>query len=106
MRPKRRRHLRAVKRRKLEHQREQKSEYDALLAKRVAERKAKRRHQGFAPQGCLKSPVSSISLPLHVSPILPGHSIPPFWEISGFGWDNHRRLVVICLLAREGRKKK
>ncbi|KAF5335589.1 hypothetical protein D9758_017958 [Tetrapyrgos nigripes] len=37
----RRRHLRAVKRRKLEHQREQKSEYDALLAKRVVERKAK-----------------------------------------------------------------
>ncbi|KAF5333872.1 hypothetical protein D9758_017101 [Tetrapyrgos nigripes] len=41
MRLQRRRHLRAVKRRKLEHQREQKSEYDALLAKRVAERKAK-----------------------------------------------------------------
>ncbi|KAG7440734.1 40s ribosomal protein s6-b [Guyanagaster necrorhizus] len=37
----RRRHLRSVKRRKLEHQKEQKSEYDALIAKRVAEKKAK-----------------------------------------------------------------
>ncbi|KAE9393966.1 ribosomal protein S6e [Gymnopus androsaceus JB14] len=41
MRLQRRRHLRSVKRRKLEHQKEQKSEYDALLAKRVAEKKAK-----------------------------------------------------------------
>ncbi|THU97795.1 40s ribosomal protein s6-b [Dendrothele bispora CBS 962.96] len=41
MRLQRRRHLRSVKRRKLEHQREQHSEYNALLAKRVAERKAK-----------------------------------------------------------------
>ncbi|KAK0186481.1 40s ribosomal protein s6-b [Armillaria mellea] len=37
----RRRHLRSVKRRKLEHQKEQKSEYDALIAKRVSEKKAK-----------------------------------------------------------------
>ncbi|KII87943.1 hypothetical protein PLICRDRAFT_176695 [Plicaturopsis crispa FD-325 SS-3] len=37
----RRRHLRSVKRRKLEHQKEQKSEYAAVLAKRVAEKKAK-----------------------------------------------------------------
>ncbi|KAK0430587.1 hypothetical protein EV421DRAFT_2011953 [Armillaria borealis] len=35
----RRRHLRSVKRRKLEHQKEQKS--DALIAKRVSEKKAK-----------------------------------------------------------------
>ncbi|KAL0563770.1 40S ribosomal protein S6 [Marasmius crinis-equi] len=41
MRLQRRRHLRSVKRRKLEHQKEQKGEYDALLAKRVAEKKAK-----------------------------------------------------------------
>jgi len=41
MRLQRRRHLRSIKRRKLEHQKEQKSEYDALLAKRVAEKKAK-----------------------------------------------------------------
>jgi len=37
----RRRHLRSLKRRKLESQKEQKSEYDALIAKRVAEKKAK-----------------------------------------------------------------
>ncbi|KAF8996179.1 40s ribosomal protein s6-b [Cyathus striatus] len=37
----RRRHLRSLKRRKLEHQKEQKGEYDALLAKRLAEKKAK-----------------------------------------------------------------
>ncbi|KAF5378728.1 hypothetical protein D9615_006879 [Tricholomella constricta] len=37
----RRRHLRSLKRRRLEHQKEQKSEFDSLLAKRVAEKKAK-----------------------------------------------------------------
>jgi len=37
----RRRHLRSLKRRKIEQQKEQKSEYDALIAKRVAEKKAK-----------------------------------------------------------------
>jgi len=37
----RRRHLRSLKRRKLERQKEQKGEFDALLAKRVAEKKAK-----------------------------------------------------------------
>lgn len=37
----RRRHLRSLKRRRIEHQKEQKTEYDALLAKRVAEKKAK-----------------------------------------------------------------
>jgi len=37
----RRRHLRSLKRRRLEHQKEQKTEFDALLAKRVAEKKAK-----------------------------------------------------------------
>ncbi|KAF8155686.1 40s ribosomal protein s6-b [Crassisporium funariophilum] len=37
----RRRHLRSLKRRRLEHQKEQKSEYDALMAKRIAEKKAK-----------------------------------------------------------------
>jgi len=37
----RRRHLRSLKRRKLESQKEQKTEYDALIAKRVAEKKAK-----------------------------------------------------------------
>jgi len=37
----RRRHLRSLKRRKLESQKEQKGEYDALLAKRVADKKAK-----------------------------------------------------------------
>ncbi|KAF8878719.1 ribosomal protein S6e-domain-containing protein [Infundibulicybe gibba] len=41
MRLQRRRHLRSLKRRKLEHQKEQKSEFDALIAKRVTERKAK-----------------------------------------------------------------
>ncbi|EIN08253.1 40s ribosomal protein s6-b [Punctularia strigosozonata HHB-11173 SS5] len=35
----RRRHLRAIKRRRIEHQKEQKAEYDALVAKRQAERK-------------------------------------------------------------------
>ncbi|KAH0585723.1 40S ribosomal protein S6-B [Termitomyces sp. J132] len=37
----RRRHLHSLKRRRIEHQKEQKSEFDALLAKRVAEKKAK-----------------------------------------------------------------
>ncbi|KAF9460189.1 ribosomal protein S6e-domain-containing protein [Collybia nuda] len=37
----RRRHLRSLKRRRLEHQKEQKTEYDTLIAKRVAEKKAK-----------------------------------------------------------------
>jgi small subunit ribosomal protein S6e len=37
----RRRHLNSLKRRKLEHHKEQKAEYDVLMAKRVAEKKAK-----------------------------------------------------------------
>ncbi|KAJ8693405.1 40S ribosomal protein S6, variant 3 [Pleurotus ostreatus] len=37
----RRRHLNALKRRRIDHQKEQKSEYDALIAKRVADKKAK-----------------------------------------------------------------
>jgi len=37
----RRRHLNSLKRRKIEHQKEQKAEYDVLIAKRVAEKKAK-----------------------------------------------------------------
>ncbi|KAF7974018.1 hypothetical protein HWV62_12805 [Athelia sp. TMB] len=37
----RRRHLHSLKKRRLEHQKEQKSEYDVLIAKRVAEKKAK-----------------------------------------------------------------
>ena len=37
----RRRHLRSLKRRRIEHQKEQKAEFDAMLAKRVAEKKAK-----------------------------------------------------------------
>jgi len=37
----RRRHLHAIKRRRIEHQKEQKSEYDVMLAKRLAERKEK-----------------------------------------------------------------
>ncbi|KAF5343882.1 hypothetical protein D9756_011539 [Leucocoprinus leucothites] len=37
----RRRHLRSLKRRRLEHQKEQKTEYDAILAKRLSEKKAK-----------------------------------------------------------------
>lgn len=37
----RRRHLNALKKRKLDHQKEQKAEYDVLIAKRVAEKKAK-----------------------------------------------------------------
>lgn len=37
----RRRHLRSLKRRRIERQKEQKSEYDALLAKRIAEKKEK-----------------------------------------------------------------
>ncbi|KAJ3753821.1 40s ribosomal protein s6-b [Lentinula raphanica] len=41
MRLQRRRHLCSIKRRKLEHQKEQKAEYDALLSKRVPEKKAK-----------------------------------------------------------------
>jgi len=47
----RRRHLNALKKRKLEHQKEQKAEYDVLIAKRVAEKKSQvRRHQSIAPQ--------------------------------------------------------
>ena len=37
----RRRHLRSLKRRRIEHQKEQKTEYDTLIAKRVADKKAK-----------------------------------------------------------------
>ncbi|KAI0266220.1 ribosomal protein S6e [Gloeopeniophorella convolvens] len=37
----RRRHLRSLKVRRIEHQKEQKSEYDALIAKRIAEKKEK-----------------------------------------------------------------
>ncbi|EKM75311.1 hypothetical protein AGABI1DRAFT_80049 [Agaricus bisporus var. burnettii JB137-S8] len=37
----RRRHLRSLKRRKLEHQKEQKAEFDVIVAKRLAEKKAK-----------------------------------------------------------------
>ncbi|KZV65976.1 ribosomal protein S6e [Peniophora sp. CONT] len=37
----RRRHLHAIKSRKIEHQKEQKAEFDALIAKRVAEKKEK-----------------------------------------------------------------
>ncbi|KAL5522814.1 hypothetical protein ACEPAG_8832 [Sanghuangporus baumii] len=37
----RRRHLRSLKRRRIERQKEQKTEYEALLAKRLAERKEK-----------------------------------------------------------------
>ncbi|KAH0826752.1 40S ribosomal protein S6 [Lanmaoa asiatica] len=37
----RRRHLRALNRRRFDHQKEQKSEYEAILQKRVAEKKAK-----------------------------------------------------------------
>ena len=37
----RRRHLRAIERRRLVRQKEQKQEYDAILAKHVAERKQK-----------------------------------------------------------------
>ncbi|KAH9923460.1 40S ribosomal protein S6 [Epithele typhae] len=37
----RRRHLRSLKRRRLEHQKEQKTEYDALISKRIAEKKEK-----------------------------------------------------------------
>lgn len=41
MRLQRRRHLRSLKRRRLESQKEQKAEYDALISKRIAEKKAK-----------------------------------------------------------------
>ncbi|KIK80538.1 hypothetical protein PAXRUDRAFT_833463 [Paxillus rubicundulus Ve08.2h10] len=41
MRLQRRRHLRALNRRRFDHQKEQKAEYDAILQKRVAEKKAK-----------------------------------------------------------------
>ncbi|KAG7094614.1 hypothetical protein E1B28_005438 [Marasmius oreades] len=41
MRLQRRRHLKSIKRRRFEHQKEQKAEFDALLAKRIAEKKAK-----------------------------------------------------------------
>ncbi|KAJ3544669.1 hypothetical protein NMY22_g2703 [Coprinellus aureogranulatus] len=37
----RRRHLNSIKRRRIERQKEQKAEYDALIAKRLAEKKAK-----------------------------------------------------------------
>ncbi|KAH9848785.1 ribosomal protein S6e [Lenzites betulinus] len=37
----RRRHLRSLKRRRIEHQKEQKTEYDSLISKRVAEKKEK-----------------------------------------------------------------
>jgi len=41
MRLQHRRHLNALKRRRLDHQKEQKAEYDTLIQKRVAEKKAK-----------------------------------------------------------------
>jgi len=41
MRLQRRRHLRSLKRRRLERQKEQKAEFDVILAKRVADKKAK-----------------------------------------------------------------
>jgi len=41
MRLQRRRHLKSLIRRRTEHQKEQKTEYDALMAKRLAEKKAK-----------------------------------------------------------------
>jgi small subunit ribosomal protein S6e len=41
MRLQRRRHLLSLKRRRLDHQKEQKAEYDTLMQKRVAEKKAK-----------------------------------------------------------------
>jgi small subunit ribosomal protein S6e len=41
MRLQRRRHLNALKHRRLDHQKEQKAEYDTLIQKRVAEKKAK-----------------------------------------------------------------
>lgn len=41
MRLQRRRHLRSLNRRRIDRQKEQKAEYDALLQKRVAEKKAK-----------------------------------------------------------------
>lgn len=41
MRLQRRRHLNSLKRRRLDHQKEQKAEYDALMQKRVSEKKAK-----------------------------------------------------------------
>ena len=37
----RRRHLRSLKRRRIERQKEQKTEYEALLSKRIAEKKEK-----------------------------------------------------------------
>jgi len=37
----RRRHLKSIKKRRFEHQKDQKAEYDVLIAKRVAEKKAK-----------------------------------------------------------------
>jgi small subunit ribosomal protein S6e len=39
MRLQRKRHLRALERRRIDRQREQKAEYDTLLAKRTAEKK-------------------------------------------------------------------
>jgi small subunit ribosomal protein S6e len=41
MRLQRRRHLHSLKRRRLDRQKEQKAEYDTLMQKRVAEKKAK-----------------------------------------------------------------
>lgn len=51
----RRRHLNSLKKRRLDHQKEQKVEYDTLMAKRVAEKKAKAAAIKAAHHKCVAS---------------------------------------------------
>ena len=55
----RRRHLRSLKRRRIERQKEQKTEYDALLAKRIAEKKEKAAAVKASHKKYVPLPVSS-----------------------------------------------
>ena len=64
----RRRHLRSLKRRRIDRQKEQKTEYEALLAKRIAEKKekaaaVKASHKKYAPLSLsLRLSLSSLTL--------------------------------------------
>lgn len=57
----RRRHLRSLKRRRIERQKEQKSEYETLLAKRVAEKKEKVASAKAAHKKCVHSALHSVT---------------------------------------------
>ena len=59
----RRRHLRSLKRRRIERQKEQKTEYEALLSKRIAEKKEKAAAVKASHKKYVPPPVSSDSRP-------------------------------------------